>query len=83
MRETEGSPYTHGDPSVSRSTKSKGVLLDPPTARSAVVSYFIGEAQVKNTVLDADSRTPSWTVFSHTRIVQNETGTTELYTQSR
>jgi hypothetical protein len=29
-RMTEGSLYTHGDPSVSSSTKPKGVLLNPP-----------------------------------------------------
>jgi hypothetical protein len=29
-RMTEGSLYTHGDPSVLISTNTKGVLLDPP-----------------------------------------------------
>jgi hypothetical protein len=35
--------------------KSKGVLLDPPTARSAVVSYAIGEA--KGAILSIPSST--------------------------
>jgi hypothetical protein len=42
---TEGSVYAHHDPSVLISTKPKGVLINPLTARSAAVSYFIGEAK--------------------------------------
>ncbi len=63
---TEGSLFAHRDPSVSRITNTKGVMLEPPTARRAVVSYFAGEANVKNTVphsvLEAREYA-CWTVF--------------------
>jgi hypothetical protein len=51
---TEGSLFVSGDPSVSH--VANPATLEPPTARSAVVSYCIGEVRVKNTVSDTTSR---------------------------
>ncbi len=52
---TVGTPLTYSDPSVLISTYSKGVLLDPPTARRAVVFYFAGEDKSDQTAADLEN----------------------------